>query len=169
MKRWLGIDPATKTGWSAPGDVGGVWTLSTKEEHAGLLLVRLRQHLLAAIEEHRIDAVVFEVASQGTSWGSKKEWHGMVRGIITMVAAECRIPFKFFVPTSIKNFATGSGRAEKWQMVRAFKTFVGREPIDDNEADAYFVRRMAEEGYEPEKPKKPKRVVNRRAKEPKLF
>jgi Holliday junction resolvasome RuvABC endonuclease subunit len=40
---------------------------------------------------------------------------------------------------TLKKWVTGSGRAEKWQIINWARGQLGRDPIDDNEADAVAV------------------------------
>ena len=59
------------------------------------------------------------------------------------------IPYVLVAPTSLKKFVTGSGKAEKSQMMLAVFQHFGHTPANDNEADAigllYLGRMLAGE------------------------
>jgi crossover junction endodeoxyribonuclease RuvC len=61
--------------------------------------------------------------------------HGQVRGEL----ADRGIPFAYIRPTTLKKWATGSGRAEKVDMVNAALDLDG-EPANGDEADAWWCR-----------------------------
>lgn len=145
----LALDPAARCGW-AWGDgktiQSGVWGLSERsDQHPGQRLFRLRELLRQAHDEVGFDVLAAEDASFGSRNPKTQASHNELRGIISLVAAECQVPLLLFHPTTIKKFATGDGRADKSQMVRACKTHFGIEATDDNEADAIFVLLLAQQ------------------------
>lgn len=59
------------------------------------------------------------------------------------IAAEFSIESMPVATTTLKKFATGNGRAGKAEMIKAAKSHIGRNPIDDNEADSIHVAMWA--------------------------
>lgn len=69
-------------------------------------------------------------------------------GAIRVALFEANIPYVEIPPASLKMFATGNGNAKKDQMIHAaFEN--GGTPANDNEADAYLLRLIALQRYEP--------------------
>jgi Holliday junction resolvasome RuvABC endonuclease subunit len=143
----LAIDPANTTGFAIGDGVKndyGVWQLKRPGAyHPDKRLVILRDELATAIEQYGITFIAFEDASFGSPSQHVKALHNELRGVIRLVAAERNIPCRGYKPTTIKAFATGSGRADKPQMVRAAKTILGLDTEDDNIADAAFILQLA--------------------------
>ena len=141
----LALDPAEHTGYAHSDGHMGVWLLSDHcSRHPGARLERLRERLYEAFREWGFERLAFEDASFGSPNPNVQAMHNELRGVIKLVAAELAVDVVLFKPSTIKKFATGSGRAEKWQMVRALKTQFGIEVTDDNVADAMWILRMAE-------------------------
>lgn len=72
--------------------------------------------------------------------GRHSERCGLYWAVVAELAAR-RIPVAVCVPTSLKSFATGSGRAEKRDMIAAARELWPHAPIgnDDNKADALLL------------------------------
>lgn len=167
----LAIDPAAKTGYASSTGPHGVWLLVNQGEPQERRLLRLYAKLLEAARLWGTpDVIASEAASFGSINPNTAAMHNELRGIIKLVAAELRAEYREYHPTTIKAFATGSGRADKTQMMRACERILGIVPQDDNEADALWVLELAKQG--PPKPpakkvKRAKVIAARRA--PKLF
>ena len=102
--------------------------------------LRLRQLLAQALAG--VDAVAYEEVRHHTGTDAAQVYGG----IVATISAECEslsIPYLGIPVGTIKKFATGHGAAKKDKMIEAFTKAVGREPQDDNEADAYFVAMVA--------------------------
>lgn len=142
----LALDPAMHCGFAHSDGYSGVWRLDViGTGHPGLRLIRLRDLLLGAHREWGFDVIAYEEASFGSPNQNVKALHNELRGVIRMVAAEvgCK-PVDGYAPTTIKKFATGSGNADKAQMVAAWaRHHPGRPVTDDNEADALWLLEMA--------------------------
>ncbi len=67
-----------------------------------------------------------------------------VHGIARERLARYGIPFAYVNVTALKAFATGNGRAEKSEVMDYVEQQTGRRPGDDNQADAWVLRRMGE-------------------------
>jgi Holliday junction resolvasome RuvABC endonuclease subunit len=82
-----------------------------------------------------------KVFMEGYAYGSKlnREKLGELGGIVKLACRHvlCRDPASV-APTTLKAFATGSGRATKEQMVKAVQAF-DPEITNDNLADAYLL------------------------------
>lgn len=159
-QRILALDVATKTGWfHTSGESGVVKLEGTTETKMEVLADWLRR----TVERLGVDLIAYEEASYGASGrGGKVQWatvvfHNQLRGIVRLTAQQFGVECKPIHISTVKSFATGSGRATKAQMVRAFETFNRRKPVDDNEADAWGVLVAAERGaFMVKKPRKRK-------------
>lgn len=146
----LGLDPATVTGfaWSDGATrKHGVWNLGqhrTQGQRLSLLASYVRS--MGPLDMIAIEAASYGAGGRlgegGAQWTTIC-WHNKLRGVIEMVAAELGARVESFHPSTIKAFATGSGRAKKPQMMRACQTHFGIVPVDDNEADAIFICELA--------------------------
>ena len=67
--------------------------------------------------------------------------------IIRMIAVEFDIPYKGLMGTSLKKYATGSGKASKEEMVLTAKQRYGKVK-DDNQADALHLLAYARENFD---------------------
>jgi len=145
----LALDTATKTGWCIyEGRVieSGVQDFSKKRgESNGLMFMRFRKWLadLCALVEP--DLIVYEQAHH--RGGAATEICVNLTGRVQEIAANRGIEAAPVRTNSLKKFATGHGKASKEMMIEAAKPFLGRVPIDDNEADAVHVARWAQEEY----------------------
>jgi Holliday junction resolvasome RuvABC endonuclease subunit len=68
----------------------------------------------------------------------------LVHGVTREVLARYDIPFAYVSPSSLKQFATGDGWADKTAVMDAVEEMSGTRPADDNAADAWVLRRMGE-------------------------
>jgi Holliday junction resolvasome RuvABC endonuclease subunit len=67
---------------------------------------------------------------------------GEIGGVTRMRLFELDIGFALVRPASLKRFATGNGNANKEQMVSRAIELGARGSINDDEADAFHLRRM---------------------------
>lgn len=165
----LALDCATKTGWAALIDghiESGVQDFSKRRgESNGMMFLRFRAWL---------EDMVYMVVGRewdGLEYGKVLSCHKTIFDVVAWEQAHHRggaavevcvnltgraqefaaeIDAETIAPhtATIKKFATGSGKAGKEEMMAYFRSETGREPIDDNEADAYALLRfvMAELG-----------------------
>ncbi len=139
----LGIDPAKRSGFYHSDGYFIAENCDRFGDQPGQSLVRFRKLLTEILQKHPTELIAAEDASFGSPNPNVQAEHNERRGIIKLVAAELTIDVKFFHPTSIKMFATGSGRADKAQMMRACKTLENLDINDPDIADAYWIMRLA--------------------------
>lgn len=142
MTSYLGIDSSLEgTGLcliTAAGDVVRAETVSTGLRGIErLAAIKKRAELFipkdvefAAFEGYAYHAIgtVFEL--------------GEVGGILRLLVHERQVTYVDVPPINLKKFATGSIGAEKSHMIAAALE-AGAHPEDDNQADAYFLARIA--------------------------
>lgn len=66
----------------------------------------------------------------------------MVHGIVRKELIRAGIPYATVAPNTLHLFATGDGNATKDQMKQTASGLAGRKFHDDNQADAWWLRRM---------------------------
>lgn len=169
-KRILALDPATSCGFAHSNGECGTWKLrESQAEHVGHLALRLRDRLDAARKMWGVDLIAFEEASIGGTSMVTKAFHNQLRGIVVMCAAQWQVRWLAINPATLKKFATGNGRADKTQVMRACRTFFGFTPSTSDEADARFVLEMARQNYQPNPTRKNRKPRRKRTKENHLF
>jgi crossover junction endodeoxyribonuclease RuvC len=67
-----------------------------------------------------------------------------LHGVAREVLARHDIPFAYVNVTALKSFATDNGRADKNEVMDYVKGETGKRPTDDNQADAWVLRRMGQ-------------------------
>jgi Holliday junction resolvasome RuvABC endonuclease subunit len=65
-----------------------------------------------------------------------------VHAIAREVLARYDIPFAYANVSALKAFATGSGRADKSEVMDYVEAETGKRPADDNQSDAWVLHRM---------------------------
>ena len=149
----LALDQATAAGWAVVEDSGrilasGTWQLAAKSrtgESRGMRYIRFRRHLRGAIEEWGPALICHEQTL--LRGGAATEIANGLKALILEAAAEYGIEVSCVHTTELKKWATGSGRAEKPDMIRAAETLSGRPVGDDNEADAILIGLWASSIY----------------------
>lgn len=140
--RILGLDPANVCGYATFDNVAswGTWKLKLpSDKHEGRRLERLYRHLFEIHRDLNIDVIGYEEAGFGSQLAKTQASHNELIGVIKMFAAKIEVPTYGYVPTTLKAWFTGSGRAKKQQMIDACKNVFGHQVRDDNEADAIAV------------------------------
>lgn len=148
----LALDPATHCGWAHSCGVSGVWDLSIRrDESAGFRLLRLRSYLNEIRQASGIDVCVFESARH-----ANPKMMGAVivqaelQSVIKVFCETHGIHYRGYSPSEIKKHATGKGNASKGDMIlAALNNIVQRKgsSIDDNQADAICLLRLAQSQY----------------------
>lgn len=151
-RRILGLDPATVTGFAHSNGEHGIWDLNNGPRHEGGRFAWLRSRILEVHATWGIDLIAFEESSLGAG-GTREggpQWstivfHNKVRGVVEEVACSLQVDLLPVNPATLKAFATGSGRAKKPDMIRALERHFGIRVVDDNEADAIWVLKYAQQ------------------------
>lgn len=149
----LALDCATKTGWCLLDENGkiiesGVQSFEKRRgESNGLVFLRFRNWLGKLIEfrPDGIGLLVYERAHM--RGGAATELCVGLQTRVQEVAAERSIESLPVPSTTLKKWATGSGNANKVDMMIASKKYLGRPPEDDNEADAVLLAQYAHSEY----------------------
>lgn len=146
-KRAIGLDLSLcKTGWAVIEGEKIVETGLIKSSPSGdkpidelRRLDDILEDIMKIVDKFKPEIVVIEnlaFLAKGTSLTQLAGLSYFVRYALTM---KRDIPFYLVAPTTLKRFATGSGKGEKDHMLlEAYKKF-GVEGIDNNEADAAFL------------------------------
>jgi len=147
--RALALDMATKTGYAILEDGkvrGGVYAVKRRkgrrhleDEHEGKEYADFQSWLTRIIAKVQPQAIFYELPAmfKNPVTGYKPI---AFRGFLMAEAARGAYPIHGYHITSVKKAATGSGRAEKSDMIDvAKKRFPDLEIIDDNMADALHV------------------------------
>jgi Holliday junction resolvasome RuvABC endonuclease subunit len=137
----LSLDLATKTGWASNvhGRRSGVVEFALKRgESPGMRFLRCRAWLneIWSLLSGQIDIIAYEQAHH-RGGAATAVCVGLVTEVLAF-AAEHNIELMPVHTATLKKFATGSGRADKKDMVQAAKER-GWEPQDHNEADAQLL------------------------------
>lgn len=173
----LALDQATVTGYAVVNERGdildsGVWKLADKKrtgESRGMRYIRFEAELKKIMFRWRPELVVHEQTL--LRGGAATEIANGLKAIVLKVAAERETEVSCVHTSELKHWATGNGRAEKEDMVRAATGFLKAHsetgkavPDDDNEADAICIALWSAERYGtfqgprwPDKKKAPKR------------
>ena len=144
----LALDLATKTGWAVAQDgrivESGVqdFALRRGESH-GLMFLRARRWCLDTARTAGAGLLAYEQAHY--RGGAATE---VCVGLVTHAmgaAAELGIESMPIHTATLKLWATGSGKSKKPEMINAAMVKSGRQPQDDNEADAILLALYAGE------------------------
>lgn len=141
----LGIDPGTRRcGYGIVARRGGqlvrvasgviVPGEAPMAERLGLIL----QSLTRVLAGGEVEAVAVETAFCGRSARSALAL-GQARGVALAAAAQAGLPVHEYAPAEVKRAFTGSGRAEKAQMIRTARALFGLEARLADEADALAI------------------------------
>jgi Holliday junction resolvasome RuvABC endonuclease subunit len=146
----LAIDPGATTGWCYLPDEGairtGEWAF---KGHRAERLIQLEERLTAQILRLSPDVVAMEepMAFRGSGVVALA---GMV-AVIEMVCERRKVAYASVHVSTLKKYATGSGKAQKPDMIRAATEALGRD-VTEHEADAYFVAMWCRENVTLEAP-----------------
>lgn len=137
MKRVLGIDPSiAATGFALPN--GTTFTCKGKTKDGDRRLVQLYKDTLLAAQNSDL-AVIEDLPANAMGAGLT----GKAQGVVRLALYESGVPFVSVSPATLKVLATGSGRAKKPEMRKAFdhlRGSVSPKSVDDNQVDAWFLQ-----------------------------
>jgi Holliday junction resolvasome RuvABC endonuclease subunit len=147
----IAFDCATKTGWAIIRDgkvfESGVQDFAKRRgESNGLMFLRFRNWLddLLRVTGH-VAVLAYELAHY--RGGAASEVCGNLTGRVQEAAAQWKCECAGVQSTSLKKWATGSGKADKVVMIAKATQLMGKVPLDDNEADAVLIGLWAWEQY----------------------
>lgn len=158
----LALDLATRTGWAVVKDgrviESGVQAFDKRRgESNGVLFLRARKWLTEfafpspAVSAEGLrraipDLIAYEQAH--FRGGAATEVCVGLQTRVQEIAAEWGIESAPVPTSTLKKWATGVGRAEKPAMIAWAASRIGRQPEDDNEADAIAVGLWAAEQFD---------------------
>ena len=137
--RVLALDLALrKSGVCSPD--GETSVLRSSKDSSGMQrLCEIVSGLRSLLDEHRPDVVTIEGYSYGSSSNNLVQF-GELGGLVRMlVLCTYELPMLVVPPGSLKRYATGSGNADKTQVVVAARERLGFARTDADEADALWL------------------------------
>ena len=146
MSNVLALDLATKTGWAWRGPDGeeatGMENFRKRTgESQGMIFIRFQAWLNDFLKDFAVDLICYEQAHQRGR--AATEMAGGLLGVLKIASEKHGIDFTSVHSSKIKKIATGKGNASKTAVMAAYKEKWGREPLDDNEADARWLLEYA--------------------------
>ena len=137
----LALDVATNTGFYTPQESGSWNFTESKARNDNKAHKAFRDTIINFINRHSIKQVVAEGVNVGTHFNAVKslsEFHG----ILLEICDELNLPEPEYVnPATLKKFATGNGKATKYDMITACKTRYNFHPKNDDESDAFWLHK----------------------------
>lgn len=140
----LGIDPGTHRMGYGVISISGRKTryidcgvVETRSVTTGERLLTLYKELSKIIDKHKPEAVgiekLFFAKNQKTAMSVAE-----ARGIALLAAAEAKVPILEVSPTTVKQYVTGYGGADKKAMIKMVKIVLGLEKLEvlDDATDA---------------------------------
>jgi Holliday junction resolvasome RuvABC endonuclease subunit len=124
---------------------GETYTIKCKASQGDERFTVIRDHLRVVLRHSVPDVAVIE--DLGRFKGRTLIVMAMVRCCAVLELRDRGIPYTFVSPPTLKTFATGNGRADKGDMMRAAADRGGREFTDDNQCDAWWLRQMGHAAY----------------------
>ncbi len=144
----LALDLGTRAGWAIGKRDGsrscGTENFSPRASwHPGQRFTRFRAWLNTTITTHQITHIVYEKVIQGPhSSGAAGDVYGAFWGMLLVVAESHNIVPDSVHTMTVKKFITGSGRADKGDVISAVRAR-GYMPDSDNAADAAGILELA--------------------------
>lgn len=146
MKRILALDLATITGW-ANGSASGAENFKRRAgDSRGMLFIRFEAWLNEMTSMDRKPELIVYERPHARGRAATEVSHGLL-GILQKVCAANGVEYADCPSTTLKKFATGKGNAGKPDMIARFVELTGREPVTDDEADAYLLHMWAMEQF----------------------
>jgi Holliday junction resolvasome RuvABC endonuclease subunit len=152
----LGLDLGGKAGWALYDNgavTSGTWkliktTTKKRNELPGYRFVRFWNNLEQIEKSGEIDYIFFEDVKNHVGIIAAQVYGGYKHVLFLFCDNRyAPIPYAGFGVGTIKKRATGKGNAKKPAMIEAAnsKLLKGRKVVDDNEADALWILRLAME------------------------
>lgn len=140
----MAIDPASyRSGWAFSAEVDNVMVygeMNIRSKDLSIRLVKIYEEWCELLDFHKPDLIASESQFSGQLNRKTGQILSMVRGVITLAAAQRSIPMVMYPPTKVKLLMTGTGKADKSAMMAAAKEkFHIPVDITDNEGDALSI------------------------------
>ncbi len=140
-KRVMGVDPSTKTGVAV---VEGTKALHASVVKSDLIGARRMQAIAAGVGllicEFKPDVVFIEGLAYG-QYGSLVEM-AQIRVLLELEFLKYGVPWYVVPPTSMKQWVTGSGRADKERIARAVRERWGFSHKKEDAMEAYALAQV---------------------------
>ncbi|MBN8200492.1 crossover junction endodeoxyribonuclease RuvC [Bacillus sp. NTK034] len=143
QKRFVGIDPSTKTGivvLSEQGEVIESKEITTTEKEDPKRMMDIAKKVINNLWFYDV------ICIEGFSYGSRGAGVSTQYGIGWLIRAELiRNGYTYYevAPSAVKKFATGKGNTKKDEMVLPIYKKWGFEHSSDNVRDAYVLAQIA--------------------------
>ena len=143
MRRFVGIDPSTKTGLVIMDEDGNLYNteeIKTTATEDPLRFIDIANQLIDQLEPNDIVCIEgFSYGSRGAGVSTQYGLGWIIRHHLYMKGYE----YLEVAPTSVKKFATGKGNTKKDEMVLPIYKRWGFEHNSDNVRDAYVLAQIA--------------------------
>ena len=135
----LALDIATHCGYYSVHE-SGTWNFTEgKRRNDNKQHLAFKETLTDFVLKHGIRRIVAEDVSVNKHFFDMRKLSEF-RGVLLCVCDEVNLPEPEFInPKGLKKFATGNGNAGKQEMMQAYTQRFNRTPVDDNEADAFWL------------------------------
>ena len=154
----LALDCATKTGWclwntsSDRISVNAIVESGTQDfskqrgESNGAVFLKFKRWLTNMLGSGRMVHLIVYEQSHFRGGAATELCVGLTTRV-QEIATELKIEYVTIHTGTLKKYAAGSGTAGKPEMIAAAAKVIGRQPVDDNEADAVMMAKWAAENY----------------------
>ena len=135
----LALDIATHCGYYSVHE-SGTWNFTEgKRRNDNKQHLAFKETLMDFVLKHGIRRIVAEDVSVNKHFFDMRKLSEF-RGVLLCVCDELNLPEPEFInPKVLKKFATGNGNAGKQEMMQAYTQRFNRTPVDDNEANAFWL------------------------------
>lgn len=135
----LALDIATHCGYYSVHE-SGTWNFTEgKRRNDNKQHLAFKETLTDFVLKHDIRRIVAEDVSVNKHFFDMRKLSEF-RGVLLCVCDELNLPEPEFInPKVLKKFTTGNGNAGKQEMMQAYTQRFNRTPVDDNEADAFWL------------------------------
>lgn len=134
----MGIDPSiSATGIARPD--GLLVVVGGAAELGDVRLCRIYDAVRDICAETRVAlAVIEDLPKHAQAAGIT----GMVQGVVRLALQQAGVPYARIVPSTLKKYATGDGRADKSDLRMALYKRAALDERNDNLVDAFWLRHM---------------------------
>lgn len=141
MTAVIGLDLSLRMSGIAEAD-GAVHTVRTGNSRGVERLIMVEKRVLLAVHRaEQIDPAVLAVV-EGYSYESSNRAHeiGELGGVVRVALLRVGVRVLVVAPGTVKKYATGKGNSGKYEVMLSANKRLGYDGVDDNEADALWLR-----------------------------